>query len=447
MTVLRQRMLEDMHHQLAFQASHDDLTSLMNRREFERAIDSALTRVKAGGGQHALLYLDLDQFKIVNNTSGHRAGDELLRQVGENLSRMFSGPDQLLARLGGDEFGILLEDIESTEARAMAERVLETIRRTEFAWEGRSYTITSSLGLVFVDPSAASVDTLMQHADEACFSAKDAGRNRIQEYELDDQRMIQRHGAMEWVTQLEQALHEDRLILNCQKIAPIQDAPDAEAHYEILLTMLDELGDIIAPTELISAAETYNRITSIDRWVIENVLEWMSRNRTLLDNFGGFAINVSGHSVNDPTFADFVLEQFGRTQAPTAKVCFEITETAAIANLDNAIDFMNRMRIIGCRFALDDFGTGLSSYSYLRNLPVDYVKIDGVFVKDIAESPADFAVVRSINEIGHYMGKRTIAEYVEDGTILKRLSEIGVDYAQGFEIAKPTLLKDMGYGS
>ena len=207
--------------------------------------------------------------------------------------------------------------------------------------------------------------------------------------------------------------------------------------------MLDELGDVVAPTELINAAETYNRMTTIDRWVIERVLEWMSEHRGVLDDFGGFSINVSGHSVNDTTFPDFVLEQFGRTQAPTAKVCFEITETAAIANLDNAVDFMNRMRIIGCRFSLDDFGTGLSSYSYLRNLPVDFVKIDGVFVRDIAESPADYAVVRSINEIGHYMGKKTIAEYVEDAEILSSLKEIGVDFAQGFQISKPCLLDDL----
>ncbi len=439
-----QRMLENMHNQLAFQASHDDLTQLVNRREFERTIERALNSAKAQGSQHALLYVDLDQFKIVNNTSGHRAGDELLRLVGEKLTDTFSEETQTIARLGGDEFGILLEDVESIEARETAKDVLQTIRDVRFEWEGRNYNFTASMGLVFVDQSTDSVDSLMQHADEACFSAKDAGRNRIQEYELGDKRMIKRHGAMEWVTQLDQALEDDRLILNCQKIAPIGNgqAPD-DVHYEILLTMQDELGDVVAPTELINAAETYNRMTTVDRWVIRNVLAWMAEHRTMLDNFGGFAINVSGHSVNDTTFPDFVLEQFGKTQAPTGKVTFEITETAAIANLDNAVDFMNRMRIIGCSFSLDDFGTGLSSYSYLRNLPVDFVKIDGVFVKDINNNPADFAVVRSINEIGHYMGKKTIAEYVEDGEILKNLKEIGVDFAQGYEISKPGLLNDL----
>ena len=439
-----QRMLENMHNQLAFQASHDDLTQLMNRKEFERVIETSLNEAKARGTQHALLYLDLDQFKIINNTSGHKAGDELLRTVGETLSTVFADDNHNLARLGGDEFGILLKEVESVDARESADKALDTIRGINFEWEGRSYNLTASLGLVFVDQSTDSVDSLMQHADEACYSAKDGGRNRVQEYELGDKRMMKRHGAMEWVTQLDAALADDRLILNCQKIAPVMESANGhDVHYEILLTMLDELGDVVAPTELINAAETYNRMTTIDRWVIKNVLQWMADNRDKLDDFGGFTINVSGHSVNDTTFPDFVLEQFGLTQAPTSKVCFEITETAAIANLDNAVDFMNRMRIIGCSFSLDDFGTGLSSYSYLRNLPVDYVKIDGVFVKDIAENPADYAVVRSINEIGHYMGKRTVAEYVEDGDILNSVREIGVDFAQGFQISKPCLLQEL----
>ena len=281
----------------------------------------------------------------------------------------------------------------------------------------------------------------MRSADEACYAAKDAGRNRMQEYELGDARMMRRRGVMEWVTQLDKAMDDGRLILNCQRIAPVQVASNgSRSHYEILLTMRDELGDLMPPSEFILAAETYNRVTMVDRWVVENVLTWMADHRNSLDSFGGFAINVSGHSVNDESFADFVLEQFSRMQAPTSKVCFEITETAAIANLDNARDFMNRMKIIGCRFSLDDFGTGLSSYSYLRNLPVDYVKIDGVFVKELEQrTPSDYAVVRSINEIGHYLGKKTIAEFVENDAILTQLREIGVDYAQGYGIEKPGL--------
>jgi diguanylate cyclase (GGDEF)-like protein len=440
-----QRMLENMHNQLTYQASHDDLTQLMNRKEFERAVEISISEAKAGKDtQHGLLYLDLDQFKIVNNTSGHTAGDELLKMIADALTRTLSNRAATVARLGGDEFGVLIEDIDTTDARELAEDLLNTVRQQRFEWDGREYSLSASMGLVFIDQTTENVDAAMQYADEACYTAKDAGRNRLQEYELGDAAMMRRHGVMEWVTELDKALNEDRLILNCQRITPVNRSGNAhDEHYEILLTMRDELGETMPPTDFIIAAETYNRMTTIDRWVIERVLNWMSINRDQLDYFGGFSINVSGHSVNDETFPDFVLEQFSASQTPTGKVCFEITETAAIANLDNAIDFMNRMKIIGCQFSLDDFGTGLSSYSYLRNLPVDYVKIDGVFVKDIANNPGDYAVVRSINEIGHYMGKKTIAEYVEDKEVLERLKEIGVDYAQGWEIERPQPLADL----
>ncbi|MCZ6709171.1 MAG: DUF1631 family protein [Gammaproteobacteria bacterium] len=438
------RMLENINNPLAYLASHDDLTQLINRREFERLVEQALQATKSEDAQHALMYLDLDQFKIVNNTSGHTAGDELLKLVADTLGKAVVERDAQVARLGGDEFGILVENIETQDARDLAEKILNVVRELRFDWDGRHYTLAASMGLVFLDLTTDSVESAMQFADEACYTAKDAGRNRIQEYELGDAAMMRRHGVMEWVTQLDKALDDDRLILNCQRIAPINPMGNGlDTHYEILLTMLDELGDIMPPGDFILAAETYNRMTTVDRWVIERVLQWMSEHKSDLDNFGGFAINVSGHSVNDETFPDFVLEQFSRTQAPTGKVCFEITETAAIANLDNAVDFMNRMKIIGCQFSLDDFGTGLSSYSYLRNLPVDFVKIDGVFVKDIATNPGDYAVVRSINEIGHYMGKKTIAEFVEDDGALELLKEIGVDYAQGYRIEKPSPLADL----
>jgi diguanylate cyclase (GGDEF)-like protein len=440
-----QRMLENMHNQLAYQASHDDLTQLMNRKEFEREVERAIQSARAGEKQHALLYLDLDQFKIVNNTSGHTAGDELLKLIADALSKVLTADDAKVARLGGDEFGILAEDVSTARGRELADEVLTAVRNERFDWDGRVYNLSASMGLVFIDQTTESVDSAMQFADEACYAAKDAGRNRVQEYELGDTVIRNRHGIMEWVTQLDKALEEDRLLLNCQRISPVGAAitDRTDSHYEILLTMVDEMGDTMPPADFILAAETYQRMTAIDRWVIERVFSWMSEHRAELDHFGGFSINVSGHSVNDETFPDFVLDQFSRSQAPTSKVCFEITETAAIANLDNAREFMNRMKIIGCRFSLDDFGTGLSSYSYLRNLPVDYVKIDGVFVKDIVDNPGDYAVVRSINEIGHYMGKQTIAEYVENDAVLERLREIGVDYVQGYHIDKPTRLEQL----
>jgi diguanylate cyclase (GGDEF)-like protein len=439
-----QRMLQNMHNQLAHQASHDELTGLINRREFERAIEHSINSAKAAGKQHMLAYLDLDQFKIVNNTSGHTAGDALLKLIGSQLTKHLKERSARIARLGGDEFGVLIENVQNEDARELAQQLVALVRNQRFDWEGRHYSLSASLGLVFIDEGVENVDAVMRSADEACYAAKDAGRNRVQEFELGDARMTRRRGIMEWVAQLDKALDDDRLVLNCQRIVPIMNGGGRSAeHYEILLTMEDELGDLMPPAEFILAAETYNRVTAVDRWVVEKVLRWMAEHRRQLDAFGGFAINVSGHSINDETFADFVLEQFSRTQAPTSKVCFEITETAAIANLDNARDFMNRMKIIGCRFSLDDFGTGLSSYSYLRNLPVDFVKIDGVFVKELASNAGDYAVVRSINEIGHYLGKKTIAEYVENNAILAQLKEIGVDYAQGWGIERPCRLEEL----
>ncbi len=437
-----QRMLQNMHNQLAYQASHDELTSLLNRKEFERCIEKAINQAKADHSESALFHLDLDQFKIINNTSGHAAGDALLQHLGTLLADFAEPYNANVARLGGDEFGLHFENLSAEDVRRAGEELLETMRAERFTWEDRVHSLSASLGLVFVDESSDVQETLV-YAEEACYTAKESGRNRLQEFELGDTRMKQRQGVMEWVTELDKALDDERLVLNCQKIVPINQHSQVQPHYEILLTMKDEEGNMMPPAEFILAAETYNRMVQVDRWVIKNVFEWVSEHRDELDDISGFAINISGHSMNDEAFADFVLEQFTQTQTPTAKVCFEVTETAAISNLDNAVDFMNRMKIIGCRFSLDDFGTGLSSYSYLRNLPVDYVKIDGVFVRDLADSPGDYAVVRSINEIGHYMGKKTIAEFVENEEILAQLREIGVDYAQGYGIHRPTPLAEL----
>ena len=437
-----QRMLQNMHNQLAYQASHDELTELLNRREFERSIDKAISKAKASHSQSGLFHIDLDQFKIINNTSGHNAGDELLKYIGGILVKTTETYDAKVARLGGDEFGVLVDGLGSEDMRRVGEEILEAIRGEKFRWEERTHSLSTSVGLVFVDESSNTQELLVS-AEEACYTAKEAGRNRLQEYELGHQKMMHRQGVMEWVTKLDKALEEESLILNCQRIAPVGTESTVLPHYEILLTLRDESGEIISPADFILAAETYNRMVQVDRWVIKNTFAWISEHRDQLDSIEMFSINVSGHSVNDEGFADFVLDQFSSSQTPTGKVCFEITETAAIGSIDNAIDFMNRMKIIGCKFSLDDFGTGLSSYSYLRNLPVDYVKIDGVFVKDLADSPGDYAVVRSINEIGHYMGKKTIAEYVENEKILEQLSEIGVDYAQGYGISRPHPLSEL----
>ncbi len=436
------RMLQNMHNQLAYQASHDELTGLINRKEFERRLEQAIASARTEDYEHVLLYIDLDQFKIINNTSGHDAGDALLKDLAGKLKHELRGVRSTLARLGGDEFGVLLERTGLEDGQTIAGKELEMIRGSRFDWEGRHFSVSASIGIVLLDAGISDVTTLMRNADAACYAAKDAGRNRVQVYEVDDSRLALRHGIMEWVAQIDRALDDNRLQLNCQRIAPIGHVENAEPHYEILLQMLDDGGRAMPPSDFIFAAETYNRMAAIDRWVIRHAFNWMSMHRREMESFGGFSINISGHSLNDDAFADFVLKQFSTTRVPTGKVIFEVTETAAIANIDHAIEFMNKMKIIGCQFSLDDFGTGLSSYSYLRNLPVDYVKIDGVFVKDLANNPGDYAVVKSINEIGHFMGKRTIAEFVEDNDILDNLREIGVDYAQGYGIEKPRRLED-----
>jgi diguanylate cyclase (GGDEF)-like protein len=436
------RMLQNMHNQLAYLAAHDELTGLINRKEFEKRVDRAIATARAQDYHHVVTYLDVDQFKVVNNTAGHAAGDVLLKQLAALLKRELRGTRHTLARLGGDEFGVLLERTSDEEGKEVADRQLDAIRRMRFDHEAHHFSVTASIGLVAVDSSTPDGGVALKLADAACYAAKDAGRNRVQVHAGTDVRLTARRGVMEWVTQIDRALDEDRLILNCQRIAPIRDDGDQQAHYEILLTMVDQNGNIMPPKDFVAAAETYNRMAAVDRWVVRHALNWMATHRRELESVGGFSVNLSGHSVNDEGFADFVLRQFSNTRVPTGKICFELTETAAIANLESAIAFMNKMTLIGCKFSLDDFGSGLSSYSYLRNLPVDYVKIDGVFVKDLATTPGDYAVVKSINEIAHFMGKKTVAEYVENNDILEQLREIGVDYAQGYGIERPRRLEE-----
>jgi diguanylate cyclase (GGDEF)-like protein len=436
-------VLQHMARRLAWQSAHDPLTQLLNRREFERQLASSMDSVADGTRQHALMYLDLDQFKVINTISGHGAGDALLKVIANRLRDGLGISGAWLARLGGDEFGVLIEDVDADGARQAAELALAMIRRERFVWEGRLHSVTASIGLVMLDDVVPDADTAMRYADAACYACKEGGRNRVLEYELGDRRIMHRQGVMEWVAQLDHAMAENRLALKVQRIAPLAAGAGIRAHYEVLLTLEEDLGELMPAGEFIQAAETYNRVTALDRWVVARVLSWMAAHREQIEKLGGLAINVSGHSINDETFIDFVIEQFKLTHVPTAKVCFEITESAAIANLDNAREFMNRVRLLGCRFALDDFGTGLASYAYLRNLPVDYVKIDGVFVRGMERNPGDLAVVRSINEIGHCMGKQIIAEYVESEQTLQRLREIGVDFVQGFGVERPCPLDSL----
>jgi len=437
-----QRMLQNMHNQLAYQATHDALTGLMNRKEYERRVEQAVVHAEALGSEHVVLFFDLDQFKVINNTSGHDAGDELLRALVPALRHELRGVRASMARLGGDEFGILLERCSHEDGLELAQRLRRSVADFRFDWAEREYALTTSIGFVAFRNDGRSAPTLLQQADAACYAAKDGGRNRVQVFEVTDERLAARQGVMEWVSEVDRVLKEGRIRLTAQRIAPIGNH-DAPSHYEFLMTVLSTEGKPMPPMDFITAAETYGRMPAVDRWVVAHALEWMAENPGWLSSIQGMSINLSGTSLNDEGFLEYVLETLEQSGVPPAQVTFEITETATIASMEGARRFMQRLREVGCTFSLDDFGTGLASYSYLRNLEVDYVKIDGIFVKDMVDNPADFAVVKSVNEIAHFMGKQTIAEFVESDAILERLREIGVDYAQGWGIERPKPLADL----
>lgn len=436
-----EKMIEDVYDELAFQASHDQLTGLLSRQEFERqlqkVIDTSLNQ------QHAICYLDLDQFKIVNNTCGLEAGDALLVEVTKIIKSWMSAKG-FIARLGGDEFGIFIENCSESDAYQIADNQLNAIQEYRFVWGEKPFSLGASVGLVFInDDAKGSAQSFLKAANAACDAAKQAGRNRVEVYDTEDKQFSERDDVMEWVTRLNLALDENRIKLRCQQIASISSDDYSMPHYEVLLSVEDENGLQMPPSDFIYAAEQYNRMQAVDRWVISSVFDWMIKNRSVLNSINGLAINLSGHSFNDESLLAFIWEKFVEMKVPREKVIFEVTETATIANLDRAADFIKEMKSVGCKFALDDFGSGLSSYAYLKHLPVDYVKIDGVFVKDIVTDESDYAMVKSIHEMAKFLGKRTIAEYVENNEILGKLKEIGIDYAQGWGIEKPVMLEDI----
>jgi diguanylate cyclase (GGDEF)-like protein len=429
---------------LSFQTTHDPLTGLVNRREFERRLEVALNVTRSELSEHALLYMDLDQFKVVNDACGHTAGDEFLRQLGAELYRKVRKHDTL-ARLGGDEFGVLLEHCPAEQASRIADELLETIQDFRFVWEGKSFTLGVSIGLVPITEHSGSLSKILSTADAACYAAKDAGRNRIHVYRDDDSTLVRRHGEMQWVSRITEAIQEGRFHLYYQLIVPVSGEEEG-VHFEFLLRMEDEDNNIIAPRAFLHAAERYNLMLGLDRWVTKTALQWLQSHPEQVDHLKLCTINLSGHSLGDADFMQFIIKELKQSGIPPEKICFEVTETAAISNLMKAIRFMSILRDLGCRFSLDDFGSGMSSFAYLKNLPVDYLKIDGIFVKDIADDPIDYAMVKAINEMGHVMGKETVAEFVEKEAILWKLREIGVDYAQGYAIAKPRPLIEMDNG-
>ncbi|ROM78220.1 PAS domain S-box protein [Pseudomonas brassicacearum] len=425
---------------LSWQATHDALTGLANRREFEYRLEQALHNLSRQVGRHALMFLDLDQFKLVNDTCGHAAGDELLRHICALLQSGLRENDTL-ARLGGDEFGILLENCSPEAAEKIAEGLRQTVQNLHFVWKGRPFVTTVSIGLVHIAQNPTTLEASLRAADMACYMAKEKGRNRVQVYHADDSELSLRFGEMAWVQRLHMALEENRFCLYAQEIAALGPGDHGGGHIEILLRLHDEAGRMILPDSFIPAAERYGLMTSLDRWVVENVFKIIRQclNESRQEPMAMCAINLSGTTIGDQAFLDFLRKQFVAYSIPPEMICFEITETSAISNLGSAIRFINELKSLGCYFSLDDFCAGMSSFAYLKHLPVDFLKIDGSFVKDMLDDPINRAMVEVINHIGHVMGKRTIAEFVETTQIEQALLEIGVDYAQGYVIERPQL--------
>jgi diguanylate cyclase (GGDEF)-like protein/PAS domain S-box-containing protein len=425
----------ELNRRLSYHASHDILTGLVNRREFENRLERALKSARARETSYAVCYLDLDQFKIVNDSCGHSAGDALLGQLGALLKSKIRWRDTL-ARLGGDEFGVLLESCSLEEAMQTAETLRLAISEYKFMWDERSFRLGVSIGVVPITADNEDVAALLSAADSACAAAKEAGRNRIHSFQENDIDLMRRRREMQWAARINNALEENRFELFRQTIQPLQvDEPGA--HYEILLRMRDENGGLISPGLFIEAAERYGITPGIDRWVIRSAFRWLVSEADERERLALCSINLSGQSLGDEKFLPFVIDQFQMSGLDATKICFEITETAAIASYSKANRFINALKELGCKFALDDFGTGLSSFGYLKHFPVDFLKIDGSFVKEILHDPIDREMVRSINEIGHLTGKKTIAEFAENEEIITMLRGMGVDYAQGYGVSEP----------
>ncbi len=419
-----------MERQLSWQATHDPLTGLANRREFEVLLERLLADSRETRRGHGVLYMDLDQFKVVNDTCGHVAGDELLRQLAGVMQPLIRESDTL-ARLGGDEFGVLLEGCRLSQAERLAHKLREAVQDFRFRWDGKEFRVGASIGVVGIDAESGALATVLSAADAACYVAKDMGRNRVWVHQADEREVLERQGEMQWVARINQAFEEDRYRLYVQHARPLSAA--GPLYSEVLVRMLDEQGRIILPMAFIPAAERYGLMIAIDRWVIRHALAWLRG----AAGDGYLAINLSSQSMGNDEFLAYVMEQFDASGADPGRVCFEITETAAIANWSRTTRIVTALKARGCRLALDDFGSGMSSFGYLKSLPVDFLKIDGAFVRDMLEDRMDAVMVETINRLGHVLGLKTIAEFVENDRILARVRELGADYAQGFGLHTP----------
>ena len=432
-------LVQKIYDKLAFDSSHDQLTGLLTRKEFSRSLAQCVAQAQQEQTAHTLIFLDIQQFKVINNTCGYETGDRFLRDLARRISS-FVDDEAIVGRVGPDQFAILAPMDADKAGYRLASDLKAAIETTRFVHEQHSFVINTVMAMLGFDHHNQKVMDLLRSVETAAEISKRSGHKDIQVVLSGDERLGELDEVMIWVTRINRALDENNLKLRCQKIAPLNEQTDALPHYEVLLTVIDEQGEHMPPADFIKVAEDYNRMGSVDRWVIETVLRWMMEHQDQMHLFGGFSINLSGHSMNDDSFLDYIFDALVRYQVPRDKLIFEITETTAVANLEDAADFINEMRSIGCRFSLDDFGVGQSSYSYLKRLPVDFIKIDGAFVRDITRSDVDFALVRSITEMGHYLNKQVIAEYVGDQDTLDTVRSIGVDYAQGHVHGKPGLL-------
>ncbi len=430
--------LRGMEREMIYLASHDALTGLINRREFEVRLKRAIRTSRAEQRHHVLLYLDLDQFKIINDTCGHLVGDEMLKQITALLRSRVRRSDTL-ARLGGDEFGVLLEDCPLDQARQIAEEIRRSVRDFRFCWKDQIFEVGVSAGFVPINGDGGDLAQVMSAADAALYVAKDTGRNRIHEYEPDDTLVAERYGEMQWIHRIQRALEEKRFRLFYQLIQPLgTELAGRELLCEVFLRMLDPDGTVIEPSAFMSAAERYHLIGDLDRWVVRTAFHALSEaQRREVSRPVLFALNISAQSLADEAFLTYVLAEIESSHVDPRRLCFEITETAAISKLDSAIRFIGALKVKGCRFVLDDFGSGLSSFAYLKDLSMDFLKIDGEFVQNMMEDRVKRAMVESINQIGHVMGLQTIAEWVENRQTMEALREMGVDYAQGYWLCRP----------
>ncbi len=425
---------------VSYQATHDPLTGLINRREFEHRLIETLHQTNQDDSHHVLFYMDLDRFKIVNDTCGHIAGDALLQQLHLTLKDRIR-QDDTLARLGGDEFGVLLKNCNLDDALRVADNLRQAVQDFVFVWNEKSFSVGISIGAVAIDRHSSGISSLLSAADSACYMAKDRGRNQVQLYRKTDQDLAYQQGEMLWVARITEALNSDKFDLFCHPIVPISSSGSKPHHYEILLRLREQNGDLTPPGAFIPAAERYNMIPQMDRWVVDHAFDYLKQ-RQQLERLR-FSINLSGKSLGDKALLEHIAKRLRNNDAGKHKICFEFTESAAVIALAEARHFIESLKVLGCCFSLDDFGRGMSSFSYLKTLPVDYLKIDSSFIRDIVIDPVDHAMVNAINQIAHTMQLQTIAKFVESQPILDELQRLEIDYAQGFHICEPFPISEL----